>query len=881
MGKNVHAQVQNDEKHFKPLPDDDILNPSVKKCVAAWSKRVVGHWQAILFLVAAWALLSFYEPALLFRVNELSVFLDNDIFYKEMMSAPAGLLSYVGCYLVQYFYYPALGATIYVLLLALVYRLTCLVFDLSAKRGVLALLPVAALLATNTELGYWIFYLKLPGYYYVAVLAVIASLLVAWVVKKSSPLLKLLLLAAWIYWGYPFVGTYALVSAGVIAIHALALAIGNRQGKVYVLFSSIMIVLAVAMGYFVPRIYYNRYISMPIEEVYCQGVPFKQWKIKNTIKDEDRLAVLSLAAETNGCVGYPSEKELRKFRLTVETSYTEKALNTAKSDLYSFKNINQPVGGKSYTFTFVASDGKEYYLDNSAALSVKEKTGAVPASGRFVCLANKTNKNLFSFKAPDGKYLSLDGNRLVTSDIPHRFIFVKMGEGSGVQATDEALFGVVNMCVETKDKSPVCVAFNGKELVLNGAPSLNSSSTSAVRIAEVGFNPKPFSLELPEKPFWINVGVMWVPFIVLLLAYVLVAIVGAIPLAPPTFWEAWEGRFKALPFVASLLLLLLIAAFSWRYWYNDVNFRIENKQNRAMWEEDWDSVAEYARGTDVPTRQVVMNKNIALLKTGRSGNEMFEYPEGSADIISSNPVRLAQTGGKMSYYQYGKFNFCYRWCVEDAVEYGWRVEYLKHAVRSMLLAGEYRIAQRYIDILKLTKFYAGWAEEMEQFVQNPELIKKEQAFAMPLLMCCYEDALEVDESYVEAYLTKNLTMTLEKMPRVYVETALSAALTRKDSRTFWYFLNYYVNELKVNSLPKHYQEAVLLFLNLDKNSVQVPQAFIDRFISPGVDRSMQAFLRRVSQNKGKSEAEMAPAFIDDFKDTYFYFYFFVRNIKTN
>ena len=152
---------------------------------------------------------------------------------------------------------------------------------------------------------------------------------------------------------------------------------------------------------------------------------------------------------------------------------------------------------------------------------------------------------------------------------------------------------------------------------------------------------------------------------------------------------------------------------------------------------------------------------------------------------------------------------------------------------------------------------------------------------MPLLMCCYEDALEVDESYVEAYLTKNLTMTLEKMPRVYVETALSAALTRKDSRTFWYFLNYYVNELKVGSLPKHYQEAVLLFLNLDKNSVQVPQAFIDRFISPGVDRSMQAFLRRVSQNKGKSEAEMAPAFTDDFKDTYFYFYFFVRNIKTN
>ena len=35
------------------------------------------------------------------------------------------------------------------------------------------------------------------------------------------------------------------------------------------------------------------------------------------------------------------------------------------------------------------------------------------------------------------------------------------------------------------------------------------------------------------------------------------------------------------------------------------------------------------------------------------------------------------------------------------------------------------------------------------------------------------------------------------------------------------------------------------------------------------------------KNKGKSEEEMAPYFKEDFGDSYFYFYFFVRNIKTN
>jgi hypothetical protein len=44
---------------------------------------------------------------------------------------------------------------------------------------------------------------------------------------------------------------------------------------------------------------------------------------------------------------------------------------------------------------------------------------------------------------------------------------------------------------------------------------------------------------------------------------------------------------------------------------------------------------------------------------------------------------------------------------------------------------------------------------------------------------------------------------------------------------------------------------------------------------------MTRFMQLVSKHKGKSEEEMAPYFKEDFGDSYFYFYFFVRNIKTN
>ena len=71
----------------------------------------------------------------------------------------------------------------------------------------------------------------------------------------------------------------------------------------------------------------------------------------------------------------------------------------------------------------------------------------------------------------------------------------------------------------------------------------------------------------------------------------------------------------------------------------------------------------------------------------------------------------------------------------------------------MILSGEYRLAQRYIDILKKTTFYADWAASMEKYVQNPEEITRNREFLMPLNMTCYDDYLDVDESYVEAYLT--------------------------------------------------------------------------------------------------------------------------------
>ena len=56
----------------------------------------------LLYFVALWAILSFLEYSQLHRIQDLSLFLQTDMFFAEAMKAPGGLISYAGAFLVQF-----------------------------------------------------------------------------------------------------------------------------------------------------------------------------------------------------------------------------------------------------------------------------------------------------------------------------------------------------------------------------------------------------------------------------------------------------------------------------------------------------------------------------------------------------------------------------------------------------------------------------------------------------------------------------------------------------------------------------------------------------------------------------------------------------------
>ena len=337
-----------------------------------------------------------------------------------------------------------------------------------------------------------------------------------------------------------------------------------------------------------------------------------------------------------------------------------------------------------------------------------------------------------------------------------------------------------------------------------------------------------------------------------------------------------QGDVSRIPVWAGMQILALVAIIfaTYHFWYKDKNFHTELEINRCVENLDWDGVIDIARDWEDPTRMMWMMKNLALFREGRQGDEMYRFKNGDKRCVAPFMVRLTQTGGKLLYLHYGQTNFCYRWCLEDGVEYGWRVEYYKFMLKCSLLNNEMVVAQKYIDILKKTKYYAKWAEQYEPYVKNPELVKKDKELGPIIPMLSPKDVLTSDNTLIEIYLL-NIFANDDSNNPVYQEQTLLAALQMKDIGMFWPRFFHYATLHQGKHMPKHYQEAAYLYGHLEKN-VDISNMPFDKDV---ID-TYNDFMAAAQSYAGMTEEQMKPMMYDRFGGTFFFEYFFTRNQKS-
>ena len=599
-------------------------------------------------LVVTAVLLLVCERHVLWKIQEQNLFLDTPLFFREQMLVPGGLLTYVGSFLTQLLYYPALGIVVLCVWWGLLLMLMRRTFRVSEPWSMLLLVPVAALLAANVDMGYWIYPIKLRGWYFDATLGVTAIVALMWAYRALSThrLWRRVLLVLTAAAGYPLIGSYALAATVLMALWSWRLD-GNRWQA---LTDSILAALTVVA---VPLLAYQYvYYQTNMANLWWTALP-----------------------------------------------------------IFKILEVNS-----------------EYY---------------VPYALLGACL-----------------------------------VILTLGKWK-----------------------------NNDENVLRGKKGKKIKDS---------------------KGLWQSIVV----------AVVLVAMVFGV----------------------------------WKAWMKDENFHREIAMERSVEDTRWEDVLKEAdKQKDVPSRAIVMMRNLALTRLGRQSTEMFRYRNGSKKPASPFNPPSSLLVGDMIYYHYGMINDCHHMCIEGGVEYGWRVEHLKYMARSGLMANEVNAMYKYTELLKHTMFHSKWAERLEKLQQQPEL-KREDSETGPIMhMMHYPDMVGTDHGYTEKYVMNHLA-SMDSDDPYFQEQCLLATLWTKNSSQFWpRFANYLIQH-RGEPIPRYYLEAALLYADMEGNPPF--RVNVDDYIK----KMYREFIGIMPQYDGKDINQARADLYPMYGDTFFFHYFLTEDL---
>ena len=201
-----------------------------------WGKLPVHHTgmaallpYLVIFVMGMVLTLSEYNY--LARVEEQNLFLHTPLFFNQCMVVPGGLLSWAGAFLTQLLHHPALGVTVLCLLWALLTFLLGRTFHIPTRWLCVTLIPVAMLLLANVDLGYWIYYLKLRGYFFVLTLGIISAVAMVWTYRALPRRFRTVFILLTVVGLYPFIGFFALLSAVLMALCPISTYSGRFLGS--------------------------------------------------------------------------------------------------------------------------------------------------------------------------------------------------------------------------------------------------------------------------------------------------------------------------------------------------------------------------------------------------------------------------------------------------------------------------------------------------------------------------------------------------------------------------------------------------------------------------------------------------------------------------
>ena len=177
-------------------------------------------------------------------------------------------------------------------------------------------------------------------------------------------------------------------------------------------------------------------------------------------------------------------------------------------------------------------------------------------------------------------------------------------------------------------------------------------------------------------------------------------------------------------YIASILVLLL-TVYSLYANYNIQTSRVL-KTEQYVFKQKWNEVIRFNEKNASENLIGQYFYNVALSETDQLCDKLFygrqDFKVGSLILPWGNDHLGI---GSYFFYAIGLVNEAERWAYEDMIVNGQRPENLKMLVKTNLIDRNYRMAKKYIGILKKTSNYKNWAVGYEKMVDDTTLINKD------------------------------------------------------------------------------------------------------------------------------------------------------------
>lgn len=258
-----------------------------------------------------------------------------------------------------------------------------------------------------------------------------------------------------------------------------------------------------------------------------------------------------------------------------------------------------------------------------------------------------------------------------------------------------------------------------------------------------------------------------------------------------------------------IVFIITLISLSILYKPEDANlFKIEKMVTR----QDWEGVVK--RQENYPSSNIIVQYyyNLALSEKGQLCERMFfgRQDFGTRALIIPWDSQKGINNifrGVYFYYAIGLINEAHRWAFESMVDQGYRPENIKLLIKTDLINGHYKVAEKYIYVLKKTLNYRKLAIKFEKMLNNPALVNSDPELGEKIRLQPKEDfPIKI------------------KNPQTNLPALLKSNPDNKKAFEYkmaWYLLGKNVGgiiqdirtwkEIGYKQMPKHIEEAALIY----------------------------------------------------------------------